>query len=74
MRLGVDEVWYLDAHREVLRRRLIDRQLLSGRSEAEAVRHVDQSDLRNAELVAETRERADRTLPPDRLQVGGSPT
>jgi pantothenate kinase len=70
----LDEVWYLDAPREVLRRRLIDRQLLGGRSEAEAVRHVDQSDLRNAELVAETRELADRTLPPDRPQAGGSPT
>ena len=64
----LDEVWYLDAPREVLRRRLIDRQLLGGRSEAEAVRHVDQSDLRNADLVAETRDLADRTFPPDRLQ------
>jgi pantothenate kinase len=62
----LDEVWYLDAPREVLRRRLIDRQLLGGRSEAEAVRHVDQSDLRNAELVAKTREFADRTFAPDR--------
>jgi pantothenate kinase len=62
LREVLDEVWYLDAPREVLRRRLIERQLLGGRSEAEAVRHVDQSDLRNAELVAQTRELADRTL------------
>jgi len=65
LREVLDEVWYLDAPREVLRRRLIERQLLGGRSEAEAVRHVDQSDLRNAELVAETRELADRTFPPE---------
>jgi pantothenate kinase len=60
----LDEVWYLDAPREVLRRRLIDRQLLGGRSQAEAVRHVDESDLKNADLVAETRDLANRTFRP----------
>jgi pantothenate kinase len=58
----LDEVWYLDAPREVLRRRLIDRQLAGGRSEADALRHVVDSDLRNADLVAETRHLADRAL------------
>ncbi len=60
----LDEVWYLDAPRQVLRRRLIDRQLAGGRSEAEAVRHVDDSDLKNADLVANTRHLADRAFGP----------
>jgi pantothenate kinase len=58
----LDEVWYVDAPRDVLRRRLIGRQLAGGRSEAEAVRHVDGSDLPNAELVARTRQLADRVI------------
>jgi pantothenate kinase len=60
----LDEVWYLDASREELRRRLIQRQLVGGRSEREAIRHVDESDLRNADLVAETRDLANRTFRP----------
>jgi pantothenate kinase len=58
----LDEVWYIDAPRDVLRRRLIARQLAGGRSKAEAVRYVDGSDLPNAELVARTRQRADRVI------------
>jgi pantothenate kinase len=62
LRVLLDEVWYLDVPREDLRRRLIDRQLAGGRSEADALRHVVDSDLRNADLVAETRHLADRAL------------
>jgi pantothenate kinase len=58
----LDEVWYVDAPRDVLRRRLIDRQLAGGRSEEDALRHVVESDLRNAELVARTRRLADLTV------------
>lgn len=58
----LDQVWYVDAPLEVLRRRLIERQVAGGRSEEDAVRHVDESDLRNAALVARTRELADRTV------------
>lgn len=58
----LDEVWYVDAPDDVLRRRLIERQLEGGRSEADAVRHVLESDLRNAELVARTQRLADRTV------------
>jgi pantothenate kinase len=61
----LDDVWYVDAPRELLRRRLIDRQLAVGRSEAVAVRHVDGSDLPNAELVARTRPLAGRTIASD---------
>ena len=60
----LDEVWYVDAPRDLLRRRLVERQLAGGRAEANAVRHVDQSDLPNAELVARTRHLADRVIGP----------
>ena len=63
-RQTLDEVWYVDAPRDVLRRRLIERQVAGGRSEVDAVRHVDESDLPNAELVARTRQLADRTVRP----------
>jgi pantothenate kinase len=59
----LDEVWYVDAPRDVLRRRLIARQIAGGRSKADAVRHVDESDLPNARLVAGTRQLADRVIP-----------
>ncbi len=58
----LDEVWYVDAPPEVLRGRLLERALAGGRTRAEAIRHVDGSDLRNAELVAGTRAAADREL------------
>jgi pantothenate kinase len=58
----LDGAWYVDARRDVLRRRLIERQLAGGRSGEDAVRHVVESDLRNAELVARTRQLADRTV------------
>jgi pantothenate kinase len=64
LRQLLDEVWYVDAPRDVLRRRLIERQIAGGRSEADAVRHVEASDLPNAELVAGTRQLADRIIGP----------
>jgi pantothenate kinase len=60
----LDEAWYVDAPRAVLRERLLARALLGGRSMAEAVAHVDGSDLRNADLVAATKSAADRELEP----------
>jgi pantothenate kinase len=60
----LDDVWYVDAPRDVLRSRLIARQLAGGRTEEEAVRHADGSDLPNAKLVARTQARAGRTLRP----------
>jgi pantothenate kinase len=60
----LDEVWYVDAPRDVLRRRLIERQIAGGRRDADAVRHVDDSDLPNAELVARTRRLADKVIRP----------
>jgi len=58
----LDAVWYIGARREVLRRRLLERQLAAGRSEEDAVRHVDGSDLVNAELVEQSRDLADRVV------------
>ena len=60
----LDAVWYVDAPRDVLRRRLIERQIAGGRPGQDAVRHVDESDLPNAELVARTRRLADRVIRP----------
>lgn len=54
----LDEVWYVDAPRAQLRDRLLARAIAGGRNDADAVRHVDESDLRNAELVAATKDRA----------------
>jgi len=58
----LDDVWYVDAPRELLRQRLIERQRAGGRSEDDAVSHVDGSDLPNATLVEATRALADRTI------------
>jgi pantothenate kinase len=58
----LDEIWYVDAPRDELRRRLIERRLASGGSEEDALRHVVENDLRNAELVARTQRLADITV------------
>ncbi|MCP2316574.1 hypothetical protein APR12_001911 [Nocardia amikacinitolerans] len=62
VRQELDECWYLDADRDVLAQRLLERHLRGGKS-AEAARiKVMDSDLRNADLVHATRERADLVL------------
>jgi pantothenate kinase len=58
----LDHVWYVDAPPELLRRRLIARQIAYGRAETEATRHVDGSDMPNARLVAQTRDQASRRI------------
>ncbi|WP_245649446.1 nucleoside/nucleotide kinase family protein [Nocardia shimofusensis] len=58
----LDECWYLDAAREVLTARLLRRHLDGGRTHEAARDKVEGSDLRNAELVAATRARADLVL------------
>jgi pantothenate kinase len=62
VRALLDEVWYVDAPYDVLRDRLLARARAGGRTEQEALRHVDGSDLRNAELVGATKPAADRIL------------
>jgi pantothenate kinase len=58
----LDEVWYVDAPRDVLRERLLARALAGGRTETESICKVDASDLRNADLVETTKSAADRRL------------
>lgn len=60
----LDEVWYLDAPRDLLAQRLLERHRAGGRDAAAARRKVYESDLRNAELIARTRRHADLILPP----------
>ncbi len=62
VRALLDECWYLDAPRDVLENRLLDRHIRGGRTPAAARDKVHGSDLRNADLVATTRERADLVL------------
>ena len=62
VRALLDEAWYVDAPREVLRARLIARAIAYGRTEEEATRHVDGSDLPNADLVAAARRLAARVV------------
>lgn len=65
VRALLDECWYLDVGREVLTARLMRRHLDGGRTDQAARAKVEHSDLRNAELVAASRSRADLTLRAD---------
>ncbi|MFD6401427.1 nucleoside/nucleotide kinase family protein [Nocardia sp. NPDC060249] len=58
----LDACWYLDAPRQVLAERLIDRHTAGGRTPGQAQEKVRGSDLRNADLVAASRNRADHVL------------
>jgi pantothenate kinase len=62
VRALLDEVWYVNAPRSVLRQRLLERALEGGRTEAEALHHVESSDLPNADLVAASKAAADRVI------------
>nr|WP_280400101.1 nucleoside/nucleotide kinase family protein [Nocardia carnea] len=67
----LDECWYLDAHAELIERRLYARHLAGGKPPAVARAKVTGTDLPNAVLVAGTREHADLVLTPrgDRFLV-----
>ncbi|WP_327328527.1 nucleoside/nucleotide kinase family protein [Streptomyces sp. NBC_01210] len=55
----LDEVWYLEIDDAVRVRRLVDRHVRFGKQRAYAERWVQDSDERNARLVARGRNRAD---------------
>ncbi|MFD3596592.1 nucleoside/nucleotide kinase family protein [Nocardia sp. NPDC058640] len=58
----LDQCWYLDAPRKVLTQRLLHRHTVGGRTPDEASVKVNDSDLRNADLIAASRNRADHVL------------
>ncbi|MFE3546084.1 nucleoside/nucleotide kinase family protein [Nocardia sp. NPDC059177] len=58
----LDACWYLDAPREVLTTRLLYRHVAGGRAPDAAKVKVADSDLRNADLIARTRARAEHVL------------
>jgi pantothenate kinase len=58
----LDACWYLDASRRVLTERLLHRHIVGGRTPEQASDKVAGSDLRNADLIAASRHRADLVL------------
>ncbi len=58
----LDEVWYLDVARDVIEQRLLRRHIRGGRTPEAAKIKVYDSDLPNADLIADTRHRADLVL------------
>ncbi|MEV0548275.1 nucleoside/nucleotide kinase family protein [Nocardia salmonicida] len=58
----LDACWYMDAPRGVLTERLMDRHTAGGRTPDQAREKVTGSDLRNADLIAASRGRADHVL------------
>ncbi|GGK49532.1 nucleoside/nucleotide kinase family protein [Nocardia camponoti] len=58
----LDGCWYVDAPHHVLAERLRHRHVVGGRTPDEAEAKVRNSDLRNADLIASSRHRADQVL------------
>jgi pantothenate kinase len=56
----LDECWYVDIDETTRLARLVERHVEFGRSRAEAIGRAHGSDLRNAEVVAESRPMASR--------------
>ncbi|MFR9752469.1 nucleoside/nucleotide kinase family protein [Nocardia sp. 004] len=62
VRSRLDEVWYLDAEDRVIIRRLTERHLRGGKSAEQTRTMIADSDLPNARLITNTRDRADTML------------
>ncbi|WP_310964516.1 nucleoside/nucleotide kinase family protein [Nocardioides terrisoli] len=62
VRDALDEVWYLDLPDDVRRQRLVARHVAFGKTPEAAREWVDRVDAANAELVAATRDLADRVV------------
>ncbi|MFC9893557.1 nucleoside/nucleotide kinase family protein [Nocardia sp. NPDC127579] len=58
----LDACWYLDADRRLLEKRLLRRHVRGGRTVGAARVKVHESDFRNADRIAATRDRADLVL------------
>jgi pantothenate kinase len=66
-------LWYVDADLSSLRERLLSRQVDGGRAAADAIRHVEDVDVRNIMIVERCRDRATRVVrinPDDPLSYG----
>jgi len=61
-RRALDETWYLNVPREVLRSRLVSRHQLHGRSPLAAENWVADVDLKNAERIEALKNRADLVI------------
>ena len=66
------EVWYADLDTGERLRRLIERHVAFGKDQPHAVAWATGSDQRNAELVADTRDRADLLVPDSVLRTLGN--
>lgn len=54
----LDDSWFLDVSLETIRPRLIERHMAGGRTEEEAIAKVESTDLPNALIIGQTRNRA----------------
>jgi pantothenate kinase len=60
----LNEVWYVDASRDVITQRLLERHMKTGRSREDAEKKIASTDFPNAEIIEGTRLRADRIIEP----------
>jgi pantothenate kinase len=58
----LDQVWYLDAPREITEKRLVQRHMDGGRNLEQALKKVEETDLPNTSLVERTRICADKVV------------
>ncbi|WP_037906593.1 nucleoside/nucleotide kinase family protein [Actinacidiphila yeochonensis] len=63
----LDELWYVDAPRQLRERRLLHRHVRGGRTREEALEFIRASERANAERVERTRDRSSRVLPGGRI-------
>jgi pantothenate kinase len=70
----VDEVWYVDLDQPERLRRLVERHLLFGKSQADAVAWATGTDERNAAVIAATKAAADLIIPAELMHhLGAAP-
>lgn len=57
-----DESWFIDTPQAISKERLINRHIVTGRSASEAFHKVNSTDTPNAELILQTRYRANKII------------
>lgn len=63
VRAQLDEVWFLEVPADLRLSRLVDRHVLFGKERTAAEQWANGPDQANAELIAKTRQHADRIIP-----------